>query len=101
MSIFNESDVKDFRKILYYLVEECGDELKEYDDSIKKENLDFCTLLANHSESTGIVSKTGKDIRLSYVSWHDMFIASKDRNNEGYFLELCCCSGAMCYTKYN
>ncbi|MBP5577406.1 MAG: hypothetical protein J6X67_11690 [Treponema sp.] len=85
------------KKQIYNMFPKCRNKLIKMDESYENYGVDFSILLAVNSEDTGLKSKEGREIRLSYEPWHDVFMSSTDRKNGKYLKELCCNTGAMCF----
>ena len=90
-----------YLKGLYNFANKAKAKLRKLDKSIKKQEFDFQTMLARCSKVTDLVSCQGKGINISYSPWHELFLASTDRDNDEYLEELCCCTGAMCFSAWN
>lgn len=90
-----------YLKDLYNFANKAKAKLRKLDKSIEKQEFDFHTLLARYSEETDLVSCQGKGINISYNPWHELFLASTDRDNDEYLETLCCCTGAMCFLAWN
>ena len=67
----------------------------------KSKNLTFRQYLLGILKKTDLISYQGKEINISYNPWHELFLASTDRDNDEYLKTLCCCTGAMCFLAWN
>ena len=90
-----------YLKCLYNFADKAKVKLYNLDKSIEKQEFDFKTILARYSKDTDLVSYQGKGINISYNPWHELFLASTDRDNDEYLETLCCCTGAMSFLAWN
>ena len=80
---------------------ECKEELIKMDDSLRKTDRAFDAIIASSAKPTGLKSKFGNDIKVSYIPWHNAFMSSKNRNNSDHLLNISFTSNAFAFERYN
>ena len=90
-----------YYKAVYNFVPVCKNKLFEMDEGLRKTDRDFKTILAYASRPTGLKTNGGRDIKFSYIPWHNAFLQSTDNEDADYFRDLCCQTGAMAFIMFN